>query len=143
MAATKGNLVDDADYDALFTTLEKIRAKHVAQPGITSANKTKLQDTTLGGNVITVNAGTSVLANQMQKIFNAMDFLDDYAANLSGFAAKIPVPKAGDLLQATTITTAQTQLDNANAVCANCSFSTCFSCSHNGSWNSSWNGVVC
>ena len=160
MAATQGQPVNGSDYNALFTTLEAIRAKHVAQADISNTNKRKLQDTTLGGNVVSVSNGTEVLQSQIQSVFNAMDFLDDYASALSGFASKITVPKAGDLLKATTITSAQTQLNSANKVCAFCNFDSSFDSSFdsgfssgggggdcgfssNGSWNSSWSGVVC
>ena len=152
MAFTAGSTVDDADYDALFTTLEAIRAKHVARKGISSANKTKLQDKTLGGNVITVNAGTQAKATQVQEIKDSLKFIETFAVDLSGFSSKITVPAVGDLLKASVMSGNKTALSSAQSVCANCSFNSSYDssvCSFNsgfnpfGSWNSSWNGVVC
>lgn len=152
MAFTAGSIVDDADYDALYTTLEAIRAKHVARKDISQSNKTKLQDETLGGNVITVNAGTQTKSTQVQEVKDSLKFIETYAVDLSGFSSKITVPSVGALLSASTMKTNNTTLNSAKSVCANCSFNSSYNssvCSFDsgfnpfGSWNSSWNGVVC
>lgn len=154
MAFTQGENVETDDYLALFTTLEEIRAKHVAMSKIISDNKKKLQDTTLGGNTAHgVDVGVYAEPDNVSKVKKALAFIETYAVDLSGFSSSISVPEVDTLLKAGNLSTAKTKIDAAKKVCANCSFNSSvqsfnssadgFNSSNNGSWNSSWNGVVC
>jgi len=59
MAFSTGSKVAASDYNALFTTLEAIRSKHAARPGLTSTQSTKLKDTTLGNYKTSTSPGAS------------------------------------------------------------------------------------
>lgn len=166
MATSTGSLIIPSDYAALFTTLETIRAKHAARKE--ARNTTQLRDTTLGGYRSSVTSGSTATAAQMEKVRNAVNFLGNYAVDLTTtFASNITAPRVGDLIKSTNITTMRTQIDAMNNVCAFCSFNSSFDSSYRasyrasyrssynsgfdsgynsgafGSFNSSWNGVFC
>ena len=144
MAFSTGSTVAASDYNALFTTLETIRSKHAARAGLTSTQKTKLADTTMGGYKTSVASGTSAQAANVTNVKNALNFLGTYAPNLTTtFASNIALPTAGTLLYATTLSTAETQINTANAQCANCSFNSSYNSGYNSGYNSSYNSGYC
>ena len=162
MATTSGNNITAADYNALFTTLESIRAKHAARKE--ARNTTQLNDRTLGGYKVTKRSGDSARASDVTSVRNALNFLGNYAVDLTTtFASNIRVPNVGDLIKATSISDVNTQITAADRECAFCSFFSSFQSSYRssyrssyfssydsgynssnfGSFNSSWNGVFC
>lgn len=166
MATGTGNPIVPSDYDDLFTTLETIRASHAARKE--ASNTAQLKDTTLGGYRSTVSTGDTATTNQMEQVRNAVNFLGNYAVDLTTtFASNITTPRAGDLIKSTHITDMRTQIDAMSRECAFCSFNSSFDSSYRasyrasyrssynsgfdsgynsgafGSFNSNWSGVFC
>ena len=113
-----GDLTSAANFNALFAQLDKIRDEHAARADLSTDQKNNLNNINTTGAPVdeliktdpltTIKTGLSTLANNGTKIN-------------SSFSSNITIPTVGQLLQASTITNIQTQMDAADAVCANCS----------------------
>ena len=93
--ATKGDSVSAANFNALFTQLDKIRDEHAARADLSSAQKTNLNNIS----VTNVVKGNSVTPDAVQRIKTGLTTLANNGTSISStFASNITVPTVGTLL---------------------------------------------
>ena len=94
MALSQGNLVDDGDFNALFTRLENLRKTHYSANGQTG--QSGIGTTAFTGPAVQgekpVPANVQTLKTDVQKLQNSNYITTD-------FAAQIAIPAVGDLLK--------------------------------------------
>lgn len=138
MSFTASESVNASDYNALFTTLEQIRAKHAARAGLTSTQSKKLSDTSLGSNKNSVSTGEYPYPDNVSKVKGAVNFLATFAPNLTNFTSSVAIPSTGDLLKATELKSLQDTINAQNSQCAFCDFNSSFNSNFNTNFNSSF-----
>lgn len=116
MAITQGNKVEATDFNALFTTLEKIRKEHLNANGQTSAANTALA-TAFKTNVAV--AGEKAQVSNVQALKNNLTTLVNSTWLSSSFASSITVPSTGSLLKPVDLTNIKSVIDSVDAVCPN------------------------
>ena len=116
MALTQGNKVEATDFNALFTTLERIRKEHLNAKGQTSAANSALS--TPFKTDVAVTGQTAVPSN-VQALKDNLTTLVNSTWLESSFASSITVPPTGSLLKAVDLTNIKSVIDSVDAICPN------------------------
>ena len=132
MAISTGDSVAASTFNALFTTLNSIRAKQYARNDVTSSN---LSSAWTGPAVV----GANPVPSDIQSFKTKVGYLESGVSNISGFSSSISIPSVGDLLKASTITTMETVVSGLSSECVDCTFNSSFNASFNSSFNASFN----
>lgn len=119
--ASAGDSVSAANFNALFTRLEAVRAAQYKRADINSTQRRNISGAISGP----ASRGSAVRPSTVQTLKDKLTLLANNGTGISSsFASNITVPSVGTLLRASTITAMETSVRNAEGVCANCSFFT-------------------
>lgn len=113
---SSGGSVSAANFNALFTRLNAVRANHLNKDGQNStANSTFA--TAFSTNIVT--AGNKTLPSAVQQIKTDLTTLAQSAWIADTFAAKITVPSTGALMKASDFNIYDTTITEVEAICPN------------------------